>query len=128
MAGEAEEPVREIVASAKRLVQALEATAGKLDATIGQLETGVGEVAAAATGALDHARRLLRENESDIRAALLAARAATENLQRAAAKIADRPSTLLFDSEDETSKAARERRDFERLLRDRGRANRHGKE
>ena len=99
-----------------------------LDTTLGKLDAQLGTVGDQAGDAIAQTTRMLRENQTDIRAAVIAARAAAENLQRAAAKVADRPSTLIFDSEDETSKAARAKRDFERQLRERGRTGRYGKE
>ena len=106
----------------------LGATARELDGAVRRLEAALTGVATRAEGTLTQAGRLLGDNEDDLRAVLLAMRAAAENVQRAAAKVADRPSTLLFDREDETSRAAQERRDFERQLRERGRADRYGKE
>jgi phospholipid/cholesterol/gamma-HCH transport system substrate-binding protein len=128
LAADAEPPLREAATGARDLVAQLQSTAGALDAAMRRLEASLTGLAERAGGTVDQASRLLRDNEADLRATLLAARAAAENLQRAAAKVADRPSTLLFDAEDETSRAARERRDFERQLRERGRADRYGKE
>ena len=128
LATEAEPPLREASIGARDLVAQLGATARELDGAVRRLEAALTGVATRAEGTLTQAGRLLGDNEDDLRAVLLAMRAAAENVQRAAAKVADRPSTLLFDREDETSRAAQERRDFERQLRERGRADRYGKE
>ncbi|MHC5019562.1 MAG: MlaD family protein [Planctomycetota bacterium] len=121
-------PVSEVLAGLDGVVQSLEATVRRLDETVARMDTQVADVGGAATKAIGQSERMMRENQTDIRAAVLAARNAAENLKLAAAKVADRPSTLLFDSEDETSKAARAKRDFEQQLRERGRAGRYGKE
>lgn len=128
LAADAEAPLRDASVGARELVGQLDHTARELDGAVRRLEGALADVAGRAGGTIDQAARLLRDNEADLRAVLLAARAASENLARAAAKVADRPSTLLFDAEDETSRAARERRDFERQLRERGRADRYGKD
>lgn len=128
MVDDGREPVRQILDSMAAVVESLDATAKRLDVTLAKLDTQIAEVGGKAGHAIDQTTRLLRENQTDIRAAVIAARAAADNLKLAAAKVADRPSTLLFDSEDETSQAARAARDFERQLRERGRTGRYGKE
>lgn len=128
MADDGRQPVSEILDSMTKVVESLEATASRLDTTLTNLDGEVSRSGAAVTDTITHAQQMLRENQTDIRAAVIAARAAADNLKLAAAKVADRPSTLIFDSEDETSKAARAKRDFERQLRERGRTGRYGKE
>ncbi len=128
MADDSRTPVHDILETMTKVMESLQATAARLDTTISTLDREMTQAGDAATSTIGQAQRMLRENQTDIRAAVIAARAAADNLRLAAAKVADRPSTLLFDSEDETSTAARAKRDFERQLRERGRTGRYGKE
>ncbi|MCI0342905.1 MAG: MlaD family protein [Planctomycetales bacterium] len=129
MASSASKPLDETLHGAQRTMESLEETAGRLDKAVADLSAAVDKVARGADETLGGAGRMIRENEGEVRAAALAARAASEDLKRFAAKIAARPWTLLFSSDDEGKEAEQRReRDFEALLRERGRVGRHGGE
>ncbi len=129
MTSSASKPLDETLRGAQRTMESLEETAGRLDKAVADLSAAVDKVARGADETLGGAGRVIRENEGEVRAAALAARAASEDLKRFAAKIAARPWTLLFSSDDEGKEAEEKRdRDFEALLRERGRVGRHGQE